>query len=336
MSIGRTKDNDIALRDTRVSVFHAEITGKADGKYLLTDLGSHNGTVVNGSSIDEKVLEDGDEIKFGSVKGVYIDRREKAELAPEKSAQEIEAAGLMRKSEIERNNLKLIEADCKRVRGVIDDAQNQKTELKAELNRLASEIDKAKADLSDKTETADEIATAIQAARVFEDNIAELEEQQIKRKDAYDELGKKISGQEQALKDLDLEGATRKRKELDAEQKRLSKEIELAGADLEKKKKQAEEAEAIFKVSHKKAYSGLRRKDSPETHYLSGIQLVLSFGHDHNLEHFSEFSAASLGEVCFDIDHTETNQTDEYKPVAWRRQIVLPRRHALCWKRVFL
>src|ERR1700760_3516223 len=48
MRIGRTDDNDLVLSDLSVSKRHAELRKTSDGKYQIADLGSHNGTFVNG------------------------------------------------------------------------------------------------------------------------------------------------------------------------------------------------------------------------------------------------------------------------------------------------
>jgi pSer/pThr/pTyr-binding forkhead associated (FHA) protein len=51
--------------DPNVSRHHARITRETD-TYLITDLGSMNGTTVNGASITRHVLNDGDTIGVGS------------------------------------------------------------------------------------------------------------------------------------------------------------------------------------------------------------------------------------------------------------------------------
>lgn len=69
-SIGRYEENDISLADPSVSGNHAEITFLA-GKYQLHDLGSTNGTTVNGSPITHAVLNNGDIIRFGNMETVF-------------------------------------------------------------------------------------------------------------------------------------------------------------------------------------------------------------------------------------------------------------------------
>ena len=48
--IGRAPDNDLVLDDLSVSRRHAELRALPDGRYEIADLGSHNGTYVNGQS----------------------------------------------------------------------------------------------------------------------------------------------------------------------------------------------------------------------------------------------------------------------------------------------
>ncbi len=63
--IGRAPDNDIVLDDLVVSRYHAELRGTADTGFELTDLGSFNGTFVNGSQTDRARLGDGDVVSIG-------------------------------------------------------------------------------------------------------------------------------------------------------------------------------------------------------------------------------------------------------------------------------
>ena len=65
VTIGRLPDCDIVLGDGNVSRRHAEVR-RRDGRIVIVDLGSTNGTKVNGSGVKEQELADGDEIKLGS------------------------------------------------------------------------------------------------------------------------------------------------------------------------------------------------------------------------------------------------------------------------------
>lgn len=63
--LGRAEDNDVALTAEEVSRHHAKI-GRRQGRVLLTDLKSLNGTYVNRQRIVERLLSDKDEIWLGS------------------------------------------------------------------------------------------------------------------------------------------------------------------------------------------------------------------------------------------------------------------------------
>jgi hypothetical protein len=62
--LGREEDNDICLHGRGISRHHAVITATLQG-YVLRDLGSQNGTVVNGERIAERTLVEGDQIAVG-------------------------------------------------------------------------------------------------------------------------------------------------------------------------------------------------------------------------------------------------------------------------------
>jgi len=63
--IGRSPDSTVVIADPRASRRHAEIRPSGNG-FMVADLGSMNGTVVNGATVREHVLQDGDELRIGS------------------------------------------------------------------------------------------------------------------------------------------------------------------------------------------------------------------------------------------------------------------------------
>ena len=63
--IGRAPECELVLRDSRASRRHARLTAR-DGVLVLTDLGSTNGTRVNGHRITEVVLGAGDRVQIGA------------------------------------------------------------------------------------------------------------------------------------------------------------------------------------------------------------------------------------------------------------------------------
>jgi hypothetical protein len=64
LTIGRSADNDLVLSDSRVSRHHARISGRR-GTLVYSDLGSTNGSRVNGVDVGELVLGAGDRIELG-------------------------------------------------------------------------------------------------------------------------------------------------------------------------------------------------------------------------------------------------------------------------------
>lgn len=65
VSVGRQADCTIVLADPNVSRVHAEVRPAGDG-FVVADLGSTNGTKVNGVRVAEHELQDGDEVRFGN------------------------------------------------------------------------------------------------------------------------------------------------------------------------------------------------------------------------------------------------------------------------------
>ena len=66
VTIGRAPDNIIHIEDPSVSGRHAELR-RTDKTYRLRDLGSTNGTRVNGTGTSEITLHPGDRVRFGAV-----------------------------------------------------------------------------------------------------------------------------------------------------------------------------------------------------------------------------------------------------------------------------
>ena len=70
-SIGRSAGNDFVIDDTSISGTHAKIVADEDGSHAITDLGSTNGTQVNGQRIDQADLADGDNVILGHLVGTF-------------------------------------------------------------------------------------------------------------------------------------------------------------------------------------------------------------------------------------------------------------------------
>jgi hypothetical protein len=70
VTIGRLPECEVVLADTNVSRRHAELRRTGDA-VILTDLGSTNGTRVNGSPVREQILNNGDEVSVGSTRLMF-------------------------------------------------------------------------------------------------------------------------------------------------------------------------------------------------------------------------------------------------------------------------
>jgi len=78
-SIGRHPDNTIQILDRIISKEHAQIQRLQDGRYLMRDLRSLNGSFIRGERIGEHYLGDGDEVTMGSTRLLFVDKPQSEE-----------------------------------------------------------------------------------------------------------------------------------------------------------------------------------------------------------------------------------------------------------------
>src|SRR6187551_1910536 len=67
VTIGRKPTNTVALKDEKASGSHAEVVFE-EGRYVLRDLGSTNGTLLDGKKVEEVALATQDVFQVGRVK----------------------------------------------------------------------------------------------------------------------------------------------------------------------------------------------------------------------------------------------------------------------------
>jgi len=94
LSIGRSEDADLVVRDPGASRHHARITRDANGEWILTDGGSRNGTYVNGMRVRATPLHEGDKIQLGTVTALRFSYREELEDRQERLQRALEATGV--------------------------------------------------------------------------------------------------------------------------------------------------------------------------------------------------------------------------------------------------
>ena len=74
VSVGRLPENMVQLNDSGLSRKHCIVEPVGNGRWQIRDLGSRNGTKLNKVRIDaEKLLENGDLVRVGSVELRFID-----------------------------------------------------------------------------------------------------------------------------------------------------------------------------------------------------------------------------------------------------------------------
>jgi len=81
VTLGRLADNTLQIDDASVSSHHAEILFEGD-QYHVHDLGSTNGTFVNGEQVTSAILAYGDEVRFGRMEAVFSGEEEGAVSQP--------------------------------------------------------------------------------------------------------------------------------------------------------------------------------------------------------------------------------------------------------------
>jgi transcriptional regulator with GAF, ATPase, and Fis domain len=85
VSIGRDASNELSLADRLVSRRHATVRSR-DGRYVLRDHESHNGSFVNGHPVHERALVHGDLITIGSSQIVFLEHDDSPARAAERPA----------------------------------------------------------------------------------------------------------------------------------------------------------------------------------------------------------------------------------------------------------
>jgi len=101
--IGRSSELDVVLVDDLVSRKHAKLT-LSDGNIFLEDLGSTNGTVVNGEKVQAAILKEGDRIVIGSSTLKLLrttqEQAQTPELPPKVQLEQAEEANIPRVTEV--------------------------------------------------------------------------------------------------------------------------------------------------------------------------------------------------------------------------------------------
>lgn len=84
LTIGRERHNDIVIDDASVSREHAAIVAVGND-HILEDLGSVNGTLVNGVAMPRRILQHGDVVAFGRYQVRYLNPKVAADVDLERT-----------------------------------------------------------------------------------------------------------------------------------------------------------------------------------------------------------------------------------------------------------
>lgn len=71
LTVGRSPECDVSVKDILLSRKHAKIE-QVDGVWFIEDLGSKNGTLVNGETVTRRALKDGELIRIGRTKATFF------------------------------------------------------------------------------------------------------------------------------------------------------------------------------------------------------------------------------------------------------------------------
>jgi len=75
LSVGRSSDNDIVIRNPYVSKHHLKVSLDEDN-YFVEDLKSSNGSMLNGNPLEDvSIIKNGDIIKVGEIELMFIHRK---------------------------------------------------------------------------------------------------------------------------------------------------------------------------------------------------------------------------------------------------------------------
>jgi predicted component of type VI protein secretion system len=93
LSLGRANENDLSVDDAEMSRRHAVFKRTREG-CAVEDMGTSNGTAVNGAAVQRAVLKHGDVVKIGEVEITYAETtRAPSSLGPVEYASQLKAFG---------------------------------------------------------------------------------------------------------------------------------------------------------------------------------------------------------------------------------------------------
>jgi len=221
VGLGRKPDNAIHIPDSYVSGRHAEFQRTPDGNYELVDLGSHNGTEVNGKRAQRSPLRDGDRISSGVVEGRFRTADPAPSTPPTSALPSAPRTGPQTSADVASGEVQSNPADpphgadagspatpgpetvaspqqLKAVRDELATTRKELDDAKAELGTVKAELDKAEAELDTINTKLDAPEAELEAARkVTEEARAQMERTVAEAKSLQDSVEASRKAQEE-------------------------------------------------------------------------------------------------------------------------------------------
>ncbi|MEM0970181.1 MAG: FHA domain-containing protein, partial [Verrucomicrobiota bacterium] len=160
VTIGRNQGNQIRINDSYVSGYHAEFRRSSEGHYEIVDLGSHNGTAVNGKQVKRTFVKEGDHLIIGLIEGRFLEGNDatKAATPPPRKMEPPRKTGTLDPSleltqgirphhalaEAAQKLQRQVEAKAKADGGAEEKGETNLDVARDELSRVRAEIDEAR------------------------------------------------------------------------------------------------------------------------------------------------------------------------------------------------
>ena len=221
--VGWKSDNDIPLNDPSVSGHHAQLL-LVGGKYRLKDLNSTNKTFLNGHTIIEAELQDGDRVQFGAVSGVFKVEYRVETLPP---SPEADAAAKALASRIQEQQTK--------IDALLKDQENLRLhnqQLSKQLEEATAQLEKTAAAACEKSEA---LARELNAKIEAEAARASASEQELKSaRETGEQTARHLREAQERIENLsgDQSSAQQKTAELASARDAARQESERLAGDL--------------------------------------------------------------------------------------------------------
>jgi len=183
MKVGRRPGNDIILSERCVSGHHAEIRDLGNGEFEIVDLGSYNGTIVNGRKVQRERIKAGDVIEFGQLRtqiggSTDPDVAGKLTVTVEELSQEVDRLSVQR--DTCRYSLSQLQGEHERLEQAAREAGDAKLREEEILQNLRDQQDEEKKQLesimSETGRIREERGQLLQQTEAMRQTLAELEE----------------------------------------------------------------------------------------------------------------------------------------------------------------